>query len=414
MLRQMKVNILNIAKKHHFVLWLIRNANFLKGRLKYLYFYIFNKTNNEMIIFEAYMGRSFSCSPKAIYMELLKDKKYKNYKFIWAFKEPEKYKFLKRKRNTVIIKYASSKYYRYYSKAKYWITNSRLPEVIKKRKNQVYVQCWHGTPLKKLGYDISVVGGNAMNSINDIRKKYKNDSKRYNYIISPSHFCTNKFISAFNLQRKNIIKEIGYPRDDYLINYAVKDANRIKSKLKIPLDKKIILYAPTWRDNEHESGIGYTYQLNLDFNKLREKYSEKYIILFKSHYFISNYIDLSKYKGFVYNVSDYSDINDLYIISDLLITDYSSVFFDYANLKKPIIFYMYDLDEYKTKLRDFYIDLSELPGPIARTQKKLQKEIDGIESYEKRYLKKYEKFNKKYNYLNDGKSSKRFIKEIIK
>lgn len=414
MLRQMKVNILNIAKKHHFVLWLIRNANFLKGRLKYLYFYIFNKTNNEMIIFEAYMGRSFSCSPKAIYMELLKDKKYKNYKFIWAFKEPEKYKFLKRKRNTAIIKYASSKYYRYYSKAKYWITNSRLPEVIKKRKNQVYVQCWHGTPLKKLGYDISVVGGNAMNSINDIRKKYKNDSKRYNYIISPSHFCTNKFISAFNLQRKNIIKEIGYPRDDYLINYAVKDVNRIKSKLKIPLDKKIILYAPTWRDNEHESGIGYTYQLNLDFNKLREKYSEKYIILFKSHYFISNYIDLSKYKGFVYNVSDYSDINDLYIISDLLITDYSSVFFDYANLKKPIIFYMYDLDEYKTKLRDFYIDLSELPGPIARTQKKLQKEIDGIESYEKRYLKKYEKFNKKYNYLNDGKSSKRFIKEIIK
>lgn len=414
MLKQVKVNILNIAKKHHFILSIIRSIKFFIGRLKYLYFYIFNKTDNKMIIFESYMGRSFSCSPKAIYMELLKDKKYKNYKFIWAFKEPDKYKFLKLKTNTTIVKYASKQYYKYYSKSKYWITNSRLPEIIKKRKNQIYVQCWHGTPLKKLGYDISVVGGNAMNSVKDIRKKYKNDSKRYSYMLSPSKFCTEKFSTAFNLKNKNIIKEIGYPRDDYLINYNKKDISKIKKKLKIPISKKIILYAPTWRDNMHKSGIGYTYKLNIDFDSLQKKYSDKYIILFKSHYFISNYIDLNKYKDFVYNVSDYDDINDLYIISDLLITDYSSVFFDYANLKKPILFYMYDLDEYKTKLRDFYINLNELPGPVVKTQKQLEKEIDNISNYKKEYLKKYKEFNKKYNYLNDGKSSKRFIEECMK
>ena len=156
-----------------------------------------------------------------------------------------------------------------------------------------------------------------MNSVKDIRYKHRVDSKRYTYMVSPSHFCSEKFASAFNLKNTDILKEVGYPRNDYLYNYTDSDA-------------------PTWRDNQHDSAKGYTYTPQLDFDMMKKAVGSEYVLLFRSHYFIANYIDLERYKGFVYNVSTYNDIAELYIISDLLITDYSSVFFDFANLKRPM------------------------------------------------------------------------------
>lgn len=414
-MKKIKVFILNIAKKNEMFRKLIRALIFGIKRLKYLAYY-FKKVNNHQIIFESFMGRKYVDSPKAIYEYMLSDKKYANFTFIWAFKNPEDYKYLIKNKNTKVIKYNSKEYYKAYSTSKYWITNSRVPDVIVKKKNQIYTQCWHGTPLKKLGFDITVQGGNALNSLKDIRYKYQVDSKKYTYMVSPSRFCTEKFISAFNLKKvgkEDIIIEKGYPRNDYLINYKDEDIKRIKKELKLPQDKKILLYAPTWRDNQHESGVGYTYKTEVDFDYLKEKLQEEYIILFRAHYFVANSFDFKKYKGFVYDVSEYNDINELYVISDILITDYSSVFFDYAILKRPMLFYMYDLDDYKNKLRDFYFDLSELPGPIIEKEKELVSEITKI-SKNFKYDKKYKDFNNKYNYLDDGQASKRVIETIIK
>lgn len=408
-----KKKLLNFGKKNHWFMSFMRKIINIIGKTQYLIFFFSNKIDDDLIIFESYMGRQYSCSPEAIYEEMLENKKCKSYHYIWCFTEPNKYLYLNKNRNTKVVKYKSKEYYKYYSRAKYWITNSRISENIIKKKNQIYIQCWHGTPLKKLGYDIKVNGSNAMNNIKDIRDKYKNDSKRYNYMISPSRFCTEKFISSFNLKNSNIILETGYPRNDKLYKYTNNDIKRIKQILKLPKDKKIILYAPTWRDNQHESGLGYTYKLNIDFDILQDKLSDEYIILFRTHYFVSNRIDLRKYKGFVYNVSNYDDINDLYIISDLLITDYSSVFFDYANLKKPMLFYMYDYDEYKNKLRDFYIDFKELPGPIVKNDSDLIKEIRQINDYQKKYGKKCLEFNKKYNYLDGNNCSKKVVEVIL-
>ncbi len=407
----MKKLIINLAKKNRFFMILLRKARFAIGRIRYLFYYLTNKVDDNLIVFDAYMGRQYACSPKAIYEELKNSKKYKNFKFVWAFKNPNDYKRLKSKK-TSLVKYGSKNYYKLMSQAKYWITNSRLNEVILKKRNQVYIQCWHGTPLKKLGYDITVSGGNAMNSVKDIRYKYKTDSKRYDYMISPSKFCTEKFASAFDIKNKEILIETGYPRNDFLINFKKTDVDRIKKELDIPKKKKVILYAPTWRDDQHSAGIGYTYQPSIDFDELKKQFGSEYVLLFRTHYFIANYIDLDKYNGFVYNVSQYDDINDLYVISDILITDYSSVFFDYANLKRPMIFYMYDYDAYKNKLRDFYIDLDELPGPIVRTEKELNEAIKNIDK--KKYAKEYKKFNEKYNYLDDGFCAKRVIEKCVK
>ena len=412
----LKKIIMNIVKKNVVLRKITKRLLKLYRKVRYFRYYAKYKVNNKIIVFESFMGRAYSDSQKALYKEMVKDDFFKDYTFVWAFKEPEKYSFLSSD-NTKVIKYASKEFYKYMSMAKYWITNSRLPEYLIKKKEQKYIQCWHGTPLKRLGFDIQVEGGNALNSIKEIKEKYEDDAKRYDYMLSPSAFCTEKFISAFNLKKLNkedVIVELGYPRNDYLFNHTRKDVDDLKEKLGIPKDKKVILYAPTWRDNQHTTGVGYTYNLNIDFDRLKEKLENEYVIIFRTHYFVSNSFDFEKYKGFIFNMSNHDDVNDCYILSDIIITDYSSVFFDYANLKRPMLFYMYDLDEYQGKLRDFYFGLDELPGPIVKTQDELEQEILNIDKYEERYKEKYIAFNSKFNYLDSGNCSKNVIDRIFK
>ena len=317
-------------------------------------------------------------------------------------------------KNTKVIKYGGKIFEQNLAVAKYWIFNYRVEDHIYPKKNQIYVQCWHGTPLKRLGYDLKN-SHNAMNSDEEIYSRYKIDAKKFRYILSPSHFASEKFITAWNLANTNMTNKVveeGYPRNDFLYNYTLDDIKQIKQNIGIPEDKKVILYAPTYRDNQHQSGIGYTYQTEVNFDFLQKELQKDYIILFRAHYLVANSFNFEKYKGFVYNVSEYDDINYLYIISDLLITDYSSVFFDYANLKRPIIFYMYDLEQYKEELRGFYLDISELPGKIAQTDEELISLIESTKNFV--YDEKYQLFNKKYNYLDDGQATKRVTDKIFK
>ena len=214
------------------------------------------------------------------------------------------------------------------------------------------------------------------------------------------------------LGKESCFIEEGYPRNDFLYNFKTEDVIKVKEKLNIPSGKKVILYAPTWRDNQHNSNMGYTYKTEVNFDLLKEKLQNDYIILFRAHYLVANSFDFEKYKGFIYDVSRVDDINDLYIISDMLITDYSSVFFDYANLKRPIVFYMYDFEEYRDELRGFYIDIKELPGKITKTETELIEAIDNTKEFI--YDEKYRKFNEKFNYLDDGQAAKRVVEKLIK
>lgn len=414
-MKKIRVFLFNLAKKNKTLRIFFRNTLNLKNKLKYSYYKTKYKMDDKTILFEAFGGRNYTCSPKAIYEKMLTMKEFKDYTFVWSFIDPSKHEVKKDKR-LKIIKSKSKEYYKYISISKYWIVNSIIEEGITKKKDQVYVQCWHGTPLKRLRYDI-VVNGASLNSVEEIRKRNDIDAKKFDYFISPSKYCTEKFTSAFNLKalgKENIIIEEGYPRNDFLFNKTKKDIDAIKKKLGLPLDKKVIFYLPTFRDNQHTSGVGYTYKLGIDFDSLKKKFSKEYVILFSPHYFIENSIDLTKYKGFIYNVARYDEINELYLVSDIIMTDYSSVFFDYANLKRPMLFYMYDIDDYKGNLRDFYISLDELPGPIAKTQDELENNLKNIDKEFKKNKEKYEKFNEKYNYLDDGNASERVIKVIFK
>jgi CDP-glycerol glycerophosphotransferase len=301
-------------------------------------------------------------------------------------------------------------------RAKYWIANHRVPDYIYPGKNQIYVQCWHGTPLKRLGYDLAYLN-NAMNSSDEMWTKYRIDASKFKYLISPSAYASEKFASAWNLKaigKESVLIETGYPRNDFLYTYTQRDCETIRETLGLNSkpDKKVILYAPTWRDNQFESSIGYTYNHALDLDLWKERLGEDYVVLCRFHYFVANQIDFEKHQGFIYNVSDYDDINDLYIISDLLITDYSSVFFDYANLRRPILFYMYDIEDYRDNIRGFYIELDELPGPIVTDDEALLGAIQNTD-FSGDIPQKYKEFNARFNYLDDGSASGRVAETVF-
>lgn len=371
----------------------------------------FGKVDNKKMYFQTFSGRGYSDSPKAIYEYMISSSEYADFEFVWSFQEPEKFRFLENDR-TRLVKFRSMQDNKELRTAKYWISNYRMLDYQHPRKSQIYVQCWHGTPLKRLGYDLES-SDNSMNSIEEIREKYRTDASKFKYILSPSPFTTEKFASAWNLHKTNqmykIIEE-GYPRNDRLTNATEKEREILRNSLDVE-GKKVILYAPTWRDNQHTSGEGYTYKSELDFDKLYSELGDEYIILFRAHYLVANSFDFDRYKGFVRDVSGYSEINDLYIASDILITDYSSVFFDYANLRKPILFYMYDLEEYANELRGFYIGLEELPGPVVIEETLLAKEIKNCEKWKPN--EKYESFCRKYNPKDDGHATERVLKSII-
>lgn len=409
----------DIAKKIPFLKKLLKkiylnnkSAYFKKISLKY-------EADPKLVVFEAFQGRSYSCSPKAIYEHMLNCPEFKDFSYVWVFRDINAHgKF---PQNTRLVKFDSEEAFHAYAHAGTWITNSRLRDFYIPKKNQRYIQCWHGTPFKKIGCDVTAAG-NATSTVQEIYNEYTEEAKRISLFISPSDFTTSKLISAFNLKnlnKENRIIQKGYPRNDSLFNTDLKTVENFKKNLHIPDNKKIILYCPTFRDNQY-SGSGYTFEPTVDFFSLREKCGDDFVILFRAHYFIADSFDFSKYGNFVINVSDYDDINDLYLISDILITDYSSVFFDYANLKRPIIFYLYDFEEYKNNMRDFYFGTAMLPGPVTQTQENLEIELNkilndirnggnGLLNYEKSLI----SFNKKFNPYEDGHSAERTVKELF-
>lgn len=394
-----------------FLRWIKKAAGTLI-RFMYKLTYKLIPVDPKLIIFISFHGRGFSDNPKAIFEAMKEDPAFAGYRFIWFIKNHKKKKI--EISGAKVVEYFSIPYFYYLSRAKFWIINCKMPLYISKKPNQVYLQTWHGTPLKKLAHDIDVAEDTTFYrsgvSYEKMVDSYDKDVQRYNYMISPNKFCTDVFQTSFRIDKNRLI-ETGYPRNDFLSNYTEEDVIDVKKKYGIPLDKKVVLYAPTWRDNSYVAA-GYTFELKADFHKWKENLPEDTIVLFKPHYLIINRFENDRsLDGFLYSIPAAAEISELYIIADSLVTDYSSVFFDYAILKRPIYFYMYDLEEYAQDLRGFYLDIhQDLPGKIYR------KELDLLHDMAKGAydFSKLEDFNRLFNNKEDGKASKRVLSILAK
>jgi CDP-glycerol glycerophosphotransferase len=387
---------------------LVKPETILKRMYQILFFLVgYFPMKKNLIIFESFLGKQYSCSPRAIY-EYLKEN-HPEYTLIWSVdrKHEQKFQMLE----IPYINRLSIKWLFLMPRAEYWVNNSRMPDWLSKPRHTIFLQTWHGTPLKKLAADIEEVHMPGITT-KAYKEGFYKEAQKWDFLISPNSYSTSIFQRAFHYQNK--ILETGYPRNDFLIkNKDTEHINVIKKSLGIPKDKKVLLYAPTWRDDEHLPNGQYKFSLKIDLDQLKSSLGNEYILLLRMHYLIANEMDVTPYKGFVIDTTSHDDIRELYLISDILITDYSSVFFDYLCLKRPIIFYTYDLDSYRDKLRGFYFDFEkDAPGPLVQTTNELIKMIKKIELGQIPF-KSLDRFHNKFCHLEKGLSTERVVKSVF-
>ncbi len=235
---------------------------------------------------------------------------------------------------------------------------------------------------------------------------------RWDLLLSPSPFATRTMRRAFRYEGE--VLETGYPRNDILSTSEWESiGSHIRKGLGIPDGKKVVLYAPTWRDDRHHALGSHGFSLELDVELMREALGDDHVLLLRAHHLITDR-DRPATDGFVMDVSRYPDIADLYMAADVLVTDYSSAMFDYAILGRPIVLYAYDLERYRDHVRGFYFDLeAEAPGPLVTTTAEVAEAVQEAPDSEERYAEAYDRFFVKYCPHDDGQAAARVVDHVF-
>ena len=373
-----------------------KNKN-LRKSVNYTEYYERFELEENTILYESYHGASLSCNPYAIFKALLTDKRFAKYKHIWVVNEKEKIPSdYKKQFNIIFIARESDAYMRYLAKAKYLINNVTFPEYFIRKDHQIYLNTWHGTPIKSLGKDIK-----------DGFMAHKNVARNFlqaSHLIQPNSYTTDILLDRYDVRKclSAVVAEIGYPRQDLMLTISDNEKISLLKKLNTPENKKVVLYAPTWR-GEHGSARFDTKQLESDLASISAL--KEIHLLFRGHHMIEGYLADADIKVTIVPAS--IDSNSLLSTVDILITDYSSIAFDFLALERPIIYYAYDREEYE-KERGFYFPLENLGGSLCTTQQAL------ISSLRKAIVSpdvndKQAQLKNKFCPHDDGKASKRII-----
>ena len=316
----------------------------------------FVRTDKNLILFVSFMGMGYNDSPKVIYDYIKSHDKKGKFRCVWAFENPGEHPELD------TVKIDTPQYFKMALKARYWVTNTNIERGLRfKKKGQRYLNTWHGIALKHIGNDCPG------------RKDFNFDTVDY-LVVSGGH-DEKVWKSAFNAKESSYLR-CGMPRNDelWLADEARKEL--LRKKMNLPEDKKVILYAPTWRDSV-DGGKTYEIKPPIHFELWEKELGSEYVILFRAHHQTTKVLGV-EFNDFVRDVSDYPEVNDLMIVSDLLITDYSAIAFDYSILCKPILCFAYDYDTYLAE-RGTYFDMDEVyPSKSCRSEEELMARIRGL------------------------------------
>lgn len=383
----------------------------LGQRTRYAYYYKYTHISKKTVLYESFFGMGMLCNPYAIFLELINNSEYSGYKHIWVLDNIENHVGLIREyrkhKNVRFIQYQSREYLKYLCKAKYLINNVTFPTYYTKKKGQIYVNTWYGIPLKALGYDMP----NGKTAIaNTVRNMISSD-----YLISANSFLTQIYLKSYKMEQlyQGKIIEEGYPRLDILNRFS---REQIIDKLKrygvnVGENKKIILYAPTWKGKSY----GRTYASVYDYYAFKEEL-DKYIdtsayqILVKVH---QRVFQLAKDKlvgGWL--VPETIDADEILSITDILISDVSSIFYDFLATRRPVLFYIKDADSYKKQI-GMYMELGKLPGPYTDNIYQLADWINDIDSIYAEYKGRIDKQAAWADVLYQGNISKKIVDIIF-
>ncbi|MCI0130562.1 CDP-glycerol glycerophosphotransferase family protein [Vagococcus sp. CY53-2] len=366
--------------------------------------------DEDMIVYESRDGKSIVDSPYAIFLSLVNDKRFSNFKHVWVINP--NVPFIKEsipqdlRKKVIFVERTSLEYVKVLLTAKYLINNSTFESFFVKKNEQVYINTWHGTPLKYMGFDIP---GNPNHSQNVLRNFLMAD-----YILSPNAHTSDIFIKSYKLEGiyPGKILEGGYPRIDFTLHSNKADViNKIENYGVTLTGKKIILFCPTWKGQSVHKATDDIDQIVEETLQLANQFEDEYDVLVKVHPFIADKV-LKDGRINQHLVSNLIDANEVLAITDILVTDYSSIFFDYLVTNKPIIFYAWDRDLYQIN-RGMYLEESELPGPTAETLRDLFDCINHVEESHKEYQKVYKSLAKKMVPYDDGKVTEKYIARIF-
>ena len=355
------------------------------------------------VLFEAFDGKVIGDSPLDIFNALKVARP--DLEFFWTVKPG-----VIAPNGSIGLKYGSREWLQVLATAKYLVNNSAFPWYFKKVSGQVYLQTWHGTPLKRLVRDIEA-GKVSTQYLSTMRK----ESATWDFLISPSAYATTCFKSAFDFPVKGgsgKTLEVGYPRNDRLnasADVRVEIRNRVRKQLGVKPQTQLVLYAPTWRDT-NRNAIGTLQTVN--YIDAGTKLPKGFQLMYRGHSMTLDAHNFKTANGAI-DVTDYPDITELYLAADVLITDYSSVMFDFAVTGKPIVFLTPDIEKYVAD-RGFYFDfVAEAPGPLCETTAEVVDALENINDVAKQHDKAYKAWQQKFTSLEDGKATARVIAAVF-
>ncbi len=361
----------------------------------------------DSILFVSFDGKSCTDNPLGIAEELVRRGDAREQ--IWAIRDWS----VPVPAGTKAALIGTAAYFAALGRSRYLIANDHLPQPHRRRPGQRYVQTWHGTPLKRLGYDIvnpSFASGSYYFEF------MAADVARWDLLISPNPFSTPVLKAAFGYTGE--VAETGYPRNDALLALAggpetAREA--IRQRLGLPEGKQVAMYVPTWRENQQHGAGSYGLDFQLDLAEAERQLADRYVLLVRGHHLMDGWTRADGQEGFAFDVTRYPDINDLLAVTDVLITDYSSVMFDFAPTGRPMLFFTYDLEQYRDQLRGFYFDFeSEAPGPLLETSDQVVSALADLESVAAKYASARAEFTAKFCPLDDGKAAARARDRIFR
>jgi CDP-glycerol glycerophosphotransferase len=355
----------------------------------------------DAVIYTSFNGRQYSDSPRAIHEELVR--RGAPLEHLWVVADGQ----CEVPPSAQVVREGSREWHEALGNARYVVSNDHFPSWFKRRPDQVCLQTWHGVPLKRLGFDV-ISRRQQLNRFIEWDEQLDN----WQYVISPGAFSTPILKRAYAIEGEML--ETGYPRDDVLARPERDELSReVRRRLGIPEGKRTVLYAPTYRDHVFDQRGRYRLDLRIDLERLRAAVGDDTVILFRKHHYIVDPVPADPH-GFVRDVSRYPDGTELMLAADVLVTDYSSMMFDYANTGRPMLFYTYDLDAYGDEIRGFYVDyVDTVPGPLLRTTDELADALRDIDGVRSSWAARYDEFTKRFCELDDGHASERVVDRLF-
>ena len=349
-----------------------------------------------LVMFESYWGMSAGCNPKAIYDYI--DQQHPEYDCVWSVRDER----IPVGGHAKVVEQNSLPFYYALARSKYLINNVNFCDEYIKRPGQIEVQTMHGTPLKTLGLDVKDEFPDE-----ETRRLFLRRCARWNYLIvqSPRAEEITKRCYAYT---KDFLRT-GYPRNDELLRRNTPEVQRqIKERLGVDPDKKLVLYVPTWR-------VRGRFDLELDLASLAKRLGDEYTFALRRHYFAVPGFTRRDLMGPAADFTYEKSIDDLYLAADVVITDYSSVMFDYALLDRPMLFYVYDLEAYRDELRGFNIDLeSESPGPLLRTTDEVADALADLDGVREQWAPAFARFKENFCGYETDHSTEDVFEQVFK